>query len=148
VFRNWTAPTRDGPQRLARHRLSVDLPRSVLCALLDLLETDPDLRERARQVLGVGVALSTPAYVTRQQASKMGVEVRALIRAERSGDLQAFKVGRAKVYRLADVEGLVEGHPVAGAGATRGVAPAPAEAADPWARAVALAAKRKAAGGQ
>jgi hypothetical protein len=50
----------------------VDLPRSLLAAVLDALEADPDLRERARKVLGVEAPRT--AYVTRRQAAKIGVE--------------------------------------------------------------------------
>ena len=40
----------------------------------------------------------------------MGVERRVLLRAERSGRLEAFKPGRVVVYRRRDVEGFVESH--------------------------------------
>jgi hypothetical protein len=42
----------------------------------------------------------------------MGVERRALLRAERSGRLEAFRPGRVVVYRRRDVEALVESHKI------------------------------------
>ena len=135
----------------------MDLPRSMLVALLELLEADPELRERARHVLGVEVAPVQPAYVSRAEARTMGVETRALLRAERAGELPAFRVGRSTVYRLADVVALVAAPPVARSTSgqsglwgplARPASPAAEEPADPWQRAVGRAAKRrKVAGG-
>jgi hypothetical protein len=51
-------------------------------------------------------------FVTRAEAARMGVERRALLRAERSGKLEAFKPGRVVLYRSRDVEALVESHKV------------------------------------
>jgi hypothetical protein len=95
-------------------------------ALLEILEGDPELRERARRVLGVGEAPAGPAYVTRSEARRMGVETRALLAAERSGELEAFRPGRSTVYRVADVRKLVEAHPVAPP-----TTPSPAPAGEP-----------------
>jgi hypothetical protein len=81
----------------------------MLGALLALLKSDPKLREQARIVLGIDVA--PVRYVSRKQGAELGVEIRALIRAERAGALVAFKTGRSKVYRLADVVAFVEAHP-------------------------------------
>lgn len=51
-------------------------------------------------------------FITRAEATRMGIERRALVRAERSGSVDAFKPGRVVVYRLRDVERLVESHRV------------------------------------
>ena len=114
----------------------MDVARSLLVALLDLIETDPDLQERARRVLGVDAAPSAPAYLGRAEARAMGVEVRALLRAERSGGIVAFKVGRRVVCRLADVRQLVEAHAVVPSRAAPTVARTPEEPADAWERAL------------
>ncbi len=47
-------------------------------------------------------------YVTRRQAAEMNVESRALRRAERTGELQAFKSGKHVLYARCDVLALVE----------------------------------------
>jgi len=127
----------------------VDLSRPVLLALLDLLEADPELRQRARRVLlGVDAAGSGQAYVSRAQARAMGVEVKALQRAERSGEIVGFRVGRSTVYRVEDVRKLVEAHPVAAAVAPAApVANDRSEPADPWERAVSRATRRRATAG-
>jgi hypothetical protein len=118
----------------------VDLSRVILVELLELLATDPELRERVRTILGVDAAHAGPAYVTRNEAREMGVEVRALVRAGRSGSLPAFRVGRSTVYRLGDVEKFVEAHPVAPVAPAR--EPLVEEPADAWERALARRKRR------
>jgi hypothetical protein len=50
-----------------------------------------------------------PEYVTRAAAKRLfGVEIKVLLRAERSGKLSAFKPGKSVVYRRQDVVALIE----------------------------------------
>ncbi len=132
-----TGPGKSDPRGIKGY---VDpLARTMVVALLDLLEEDAELRDRARRILDTAPAL---AYVSRAQARAMGVETRALIRAERTGELTAYKAGRAKVYRRADVQRFVEAH---AASASAPVDHRPAvedEPDDTWSRALARRARR------
>lgn len=71
----------------------------------------------------------------------MGVELKALHRAEKTGELAAFKPGRAVVYRHVDVVALVERARVAAPEGTPGPAN-DAEPDDPFERALARADRR------
>src|SRR5271165_2279732 len=59
-----------------------------------------------------GEASATDRFLTRSEATRMGVERRALLRPVRSGRLEAFRPGRVVVYRRRDVEALVESHKI------------------------------------
>ncbi len=93
-------------------KVTIELSNDTVAALADALAV-------RLKVVGKPAETSAPDhFVTRTEATRMGVERRALLRAERSGRLEAFKPGRVVVYRRRDVEVLVESHKVLpGAGA-------------------------------
>jgi hypothetical protein len=99
-------------------KVTVELSNDSVAALADALAV------RLTAVPKGGQASATERFVTRSEATRMGVERRALLRAERSGRLEAFRPGRVVVYRCRDVEALVESHkilPEAKASATSSV---------------------------
>jgi hypothetical protein len=50
-----------------------------------------------------------PEYVTRRAAGRLfGLETKALLRAQRSGAITAFRIGKATVYRCQDLRALLE----------------------------------------
>ena len=51
---------------------------------------------------------NSEVFVTRAQARALGIETRALLRAQRSGAIEAFRPGREVVYRRSDVLAVVE----------------------------------------
>ena len=108
-----------------------------------------DLHEEAVKVLAGAIAeemrdLLAPAaspveYVSREDAGHLGVERKALLRAERAGELPAFRPGKTVLYRRQDVVALIE---------RSRVAPTPANDAqalegDPFERAIANAQRRR-----
>jgi hypothetical protein len=68
--------------------------------------------------------LTPEHFVTRTDAARMGLERKALLRAERSGRLEAFKPGRVVVYRRRDIEALVESHKVLPRAGAAAISPA------------------------
>jgi hypothetical protein len=55
-----------------------------------------------------------PEYVTRRAAGRLfGLETKALLRAQRSGAITAFRIGKAIVYRCHDLRALLENSRVA-----------------------------------
>ncbi|MGD0679647.1 MAG: hypothetical protein ABSC94_30030 [Polyangiaceae bacterium] len=66
----------------------------------------------------------------------MGVERRVLQRAERSGQLEAFKPGRVVMYRRRDIEAFVEAHKVLPGPEPAGSATAELTSADSFERAL------------
>ena len=90
-------------------KVTVELSHDSVAALADALAA------RLKDAPKLAVETSVPAgFVSRTEAARIGVERKVLIRAERSGRLQAFKPGRVVVYRRRDVEALVEAHAVSG----------------------------------
>jgi hypothetical protein len=88
-------------------KVTIELSTDSVAALADALAV--------RLKAAVPSPPETPAndrFVTRGEAARMGVERRALLRAERLGRLEAFKPGRVVVYRRRDVEALVVAHKV------------------------------------
>jgi hypothetical protein len=79
-------------------------------------------------------------YVTRARAKALGVETRALLRAQRSGAIEAFRPGREVLYRRSDVLALIERAKVIERPSVR-CAPAPED--DPFEAAVAHAEQRR-----
>jgi hypothetical protein len=78
-----------------------EIPDEVVAALADAIA--------ARLPRAAAPASTTaPRFITRAEAVALGVELKALHRAEKTGELAAFKPGRAVVYRAADVVALVE----------------------------------------
>ncbi len=78
-------------------------------------------------------------FVSRAQARALGVETRALLRAQRSGALEAFRPGREVLYRRSDVLALIERAKIARE------SPEPCAAVlatDPFERAIAHAERR------
>jgi len=62
----------------------------------------------------VPTAGDPPEYVTRSAARRLfGLETKALLRAQRSGAIAAFRIGKATVYRCHDLRALVENSRVA-----------------------------------
>ena len=57
---------------------------------------------------GTAVRPSSEVFITRAQARALGVGTRALLRAQRSAAIEAFRPGREVVYRRSDVLALVE----------------------------------------
>jgi hypothetical protein len=51
-------------------------------------------------------------FITRKEARALGVEERALKRAERAGELASFKLGKRVLYRERDVVAWIESHEV------------------------------------
>jgi hypothetical protein len=89
----------------------------------------------------VATAGDQPEYVTRCAARRLfGLETKALLRAQRSGAIAAFRIGKATVYRRHDLRALVESSRVAPATAH----PAnDAEPGDAFERAMANARRRR-----
>jgi len=82
---------------------------------------------------------SSEVFVTRAQARALGVGTRALLRAQRSGAIEAFRPGREVVYRRSDVLALVERAKVVEASPEP---PAAVLRMDPFERAMAHAERR------
>jgi hypothetical protein len=96
-------------------KLVLELDDAIVDTLADALA------ERLRPGLAPAHA-PTAAWrlLTRRQAhDELGLEVRALLRAERSGELPSYRFGKAVAYRLGDLQAFVDRH--------RAVAPGPTE---------------------
>jgi hypothetical protein len=94
------------------------------------------IAERLRDLMKPAPA-AADVYVTRRQATALGIEGRALRRLEKRGELQSFRPGKTTLYRRVDVLALVENSRVLPSPAT-----APendVEPIDPFQRAVARA---------
>ena len=89
------------PSRRESAKLTLDLSDDGMAKLADAIVS------RLREMLAPA-ALPDERYLTRAEATQLGVERRALIRAERAGKLRAFKPGRRVMYRRGDVVALVE----------------------------------------
>ena len=88
-------------------KVTIELSNDSVAALADALAV------RLKVVPKPVETSSAPEhFVTRTDAARMGLERKALLRAERSGRLEAFKPGRVVVYRRRDIEALVESHKV------------------------------------
>jgi hypothetical protein len=116
-------------------KFTIEVGEASVAALADALAA------RLRDVLRPPADGDGVRYVTRAQARAMGVEMRALLRAERAGELEAFKPGRVVVYRPADVLALVERAKVEQPAAREGAEVPPL---DPFERAMARADRRRA----
>jgi hypothetical protein len=86
-------------------KVTIELSNDSVAALADALAV-------RLKVVHKPAETSSTEFVTRAEAARMGLERRALLRAERSGRLAAFKPGRVVLYRRRDVEALVESHKV------------------------------------
>jgi hypothetical protein len=90
------------------------IARALVESILELLEQQPELAARARRLLGVDeAARQGPELVSRRQARELGVDERVLVRAERSGQIDAYRAGRRTTYKRGDVLALLERHRVA-----------------------------------
>ena len=114
--------------------MKLELPDELLDAIAERLAA------RLRDVVKAPPAPAALQYVSRREARSMGIELRALLRAERDGSLPAFKPGRHVVYRRADLEALVERARVA---TPPSVLPDNVEPLDAFERARARAAERR-----
>ncbi|MGD0680043.1 MAG: hypothetical protein ABSC94_32060 [Polyangiaceae bacterium] len=83
-------------------KVTVELSAESLAALADAIAT------RLKKEPALPDPSAAERFVTRAEATQMGLERRALLRAEHTGRLQAFKPGRVIVYRRRDVEALIE----------------------------------------
>jgi hypothetical protein len=83
-------------------KFTIEVGEASVAALADALAA------RLRDVLRPPADGDGAPYLTRREARGLGVEGKALLRAERAGDLEAFKPGCVVVYRRADVLALVE----------------------------------------
>jgi hypothetical protein len=52
----------------------------------------------------------SPEHVSRAQAVRLGLELKALLRAEQTPDLEAFRLGKRVLYGRGNVDRLVERH--------------------------------------
>lgn len=111
-----------------------DFPDAVLDALAARLAS------RLRDALAPAATEGESPFVTRAEATRMGVEKRVLLRAERSGDLVAFRPGKATLYRRVDIVGLIERSRVSAPEREEGGQVLPM---DPFQRAVARAEQRR-----
>jgi hypothetical protein len=82
--------------------MKFEVPDQLLDAIAERLAA------KLRDVVKAPPAPAALQYVSRREARSMGIELRALLRAERDGSLPAFKPGRHVVYRRGDLEVLVE----------------------------------------
>jgi hypothetical protein len=108
-----------------------------------------DLDDATLDALAGVVAARRPAepqaptrYVTRAEAVAMGIELKVLRRAEKSGELEAFQPGRKVIYRLGDIVALVERHKVLVDGSGAQAESAEVVPLDPFERAMARADRR------
>jgi hypothetical protein len=86
--------------------LDVALVRTLALAIARELETS--------RPASPAPSLGSGRLLTRRQArDELGIEVRALMRAERSGELAAYRFGKAVAYRVGDLEAFVARHRVA-----------------------------------
>jgi hypothetical protein len=109
-----------------------DFPDGVLDAIADRVA------ERLRGVLAP--APSVDRFVSRAEARRLGIERRALVAAERSGELAAYRPGKATVYRESELRDWIQRHRVEPKPeATADVVELPS---DPFERARALARSR------
>jgi hypothetical protein len=66
------------------------------------------LERMGARTTGAADPPTSEVFVTRAQARALGVETRALLRAQKSGAIEAFRPGREVLYRRSDVLALVE----------------------------------------
>jgi hypothetical protein len=109
-----------------------DFPPEILDAIANRIA------EKLRAVLAPPPAVVD--FITRREAVLLGIELKALMAAERAGTLPAFKPGRAVVYRRGDVITLIESSRVVVSEEPANVVDLPI---DPFERAVARAQRRK-----
>ncbi len=86
--------------------VTIELP-DLVPALVEALK-----HPEVRATLGLHGDVDGPLFVTRAAAVRLGAERRVLLRAERAGQLPAFRPGRQTLYRRVDVLALIERHRV------------------------------------